>query len=72
MSHLWGRSSVWLERLPVTEKAAGSSPVAPATFNVARPHLSIDKPQRIHIYFCHTFFTPAWKGEKNGKRNNWT
>jgi len=39
---------------------------------VARPHLSIDKPQRIHIYFCHTFFTPAWKGEKNGKRNNWT
>ena len=28
--YFWGRSSVWLERLPVTEKAAGSSPVAPA------------------------------------------
>ena len=26
----WGRSSVWLERLPVTQKAASSSLVAPA------------------------------------------
>ena len=25
-----GRSSVWLERLPVTQKVAGSSPVGPA------------------------------------------
>jgi hypothetical protein len=25
-----GRSSVWLERLPVTQEAAGSSPAAPA------------------------------------------
>ncbi len=28
---LWGCSSVWLERPPVTRKAAGSSPVSPAT-----------------------------------------
>ena len=27
---LWGCSSVWLERLPVTQEAAGSSPVTPA------------------------------------------
>jgi hypothetical protein len=26
----WGRSSVWLERFPVTEEVAGSSPVGPA------------------------------------------
>ena len=26
----WGCSSVWLERLPVTQEAAGSSPVTPA------------------------------------------
>ena len=26
----WGRSSVWLERLPVTQKVASSSLVAPA------------------------------------------
>ena len=26
-----GRSSVWLERLPVTQKVAGSSPVGPAS-----------------------------------------
>ena len=31
-SSLWGRSSVWLERRPVTPEAAGSSPVAPETF----------------------------------------
>lgn len=28
----WGRSSVWLERLPVTQEAASSSLVAPAIF----------------------------------------
>ena len=27
---LWGCSSAWLERLPVTQEAAGSSPVTPA------------------------------------------
>ena len=27
-----GRSSVWLERLPVTQEVAGSSPVVPALF----------------------------------------
>ena len=29
-THHWGCSSVWLERLPVTQEAAGSSPVTPA------------------------------------------
>jgi 4a-hydroxytetrahydrobiopterin dehydratase len=33
-----GRSSVWLERRPVTPEAAGSSPVAPATSELARQH----------------------------------
>ncbi len=28
---LWGRSSVWLERLPVTQEVEGSSPFGPAT-----------------------------------------
>nr|MDK2850635.1 hypothetical protein [Candidatus Cloacimonadota bacterium] len=32
----WGRSSVWLERLPVTQKVASSSLVAPAIF-LGRP-----------------------------------
>ncbi len=27
---VWERSSVWLERLPVTQEVAGSSPVVPA------------------------------------------
>ena len=27
---VWGRSSVWLERCPVTAEVAGSSPVVPA------------------------------------------
>ncbi len=27
----WGCSSAWLERLPVTQEAAGSSPVTPAS-----------------------------------------
>ena len=27
---VWGGSSVWLERFPVTEEVAGSSPVHPA------------------------------------------
>ena len=27
---IWGRSSVWLERLPVTQKVTGSSPAVPA------------------------------------------
>ena len=31
---LWGCSSAWLERLPVTQEAAGSSPVTPAKINV--------------------------------------
>jgi hypothetical protein len=31
----WGRSSVWLERLPVTQKAASSSLVAPAIYSDA-------------------------------------
>ncbi len=30
---LWGCSSAWLERLPVTQEAAGSSPVTPAKIN---------------------------------------
>ena len=30
---LWGCSSAWLERLPVTQEAAGSSPVTPARIN---------------------------------------
>jgi hypothetical protein len=31
----WGRSSVWLERCPVTAEVAGSSPVVPAIQNKA-------------------------------------
>ena len=34
---LQGRSSVWLERLPVTQEVAGSSPVAPANFTWSGP-----------------------------------
>ena len=33
-AHQWGCSSVWLERLPVTQEVAGSSPVTPATFGL--------------------------------------
>ena len=32
-AHQWGCSSVWLERLPVTQEVAGSSPVTPATID---------------------------------------
>ncbi len=42
----WGRSSVWLERLPVTQKAASSSLVAPAIDSgrlIRRPFLLKDE-----------------------------
>jgi hypothetical protein len=30
--NVWDRSSVWSERLPVTQEVAGSSPVGPGSF----------------------------------------
>jgi hypothetical protein len=35
MIESWGRSSVWLERLPVTQEVEGSSPFGPAYANNA-------------------------------------
>ena len=32
LNTICGRSSIWLERIPVTDEVAGSSPVARASF----------------------------------------
>ena len=37
--HFRGCSSAWLERLPVTQEAAGSSPVTPANINLCYYYL---------------------------------
>jgi hypothetical protein len=37
-SQFWGSSFSWLERLPVTQEVAGSSPVAPANFTKRNTH----------------------------------
>ena len=42
-------SSAWLERLPVTQEVAGSSPVRSATFNII---------SRLDACFFYVFFIP--------------
>ena len=45
----WGGSSVWLERFPVTEEAAGSSPVHPAIIIVRIASLKVTNKELAQI-----------------------
>ncbi len=52
---LWGCSSAGLERLPVTQKVAGSSPVTPATIFLAlglRPNRRTRPNRRVFLLYA--------------------
>lgn len=56
----WGCSSVWLERLPVTQKVEGSSPFTPATIFRSPVRGFFLYPTTLHRSIRNIGIVPSW------------
>ena len=63
---IWDRSSVWLERLPVTQEVAGSSPVGPGFFKQdSRPRACRPVKSKKYFYLASSLVDVSdWKAKE--------